>query len=311
MEKIKLGNSQKNGIISIIICYLIWGLIPFFWKGIEGYDALLILAYRVVLGFILILAFDLVRYGFTGIIKAIKNYKQLIWLFVAGILISLNWGTYIWAVTNGFVLETSIGYYINPLVTLAFSVIIFKEKLDLYKIAAIGLAVIGVLVMVLKYNTIPYIALILAFSFGIYGVIKKKVAVSIAIGLLFETLILLAPALVYLVIMESTGRGVFFNATPLEYVLFSLTGAVTVVPLLLFGIGAKRIPMATLGFLQFLSPTILLVLGLVVFKETLSMGKLVGLVFIGLGILVFILGGYLRGNRESKDVDSEREIPFV
>jgi chloramphenicol-sensitive protein RarD len=208
-------------------------------------------------------------------------------LGLAAVIITFNWGTYIWGVVNGHVIETSLGYFINPLVTVVMGVVVLRERLRPVQWAAVGLAAIAVLILTVDYGRPPWIALVLAFSFGTYGLIKKKVNVGAVESLGVETGILLVPAVAFLMILEVNGTGSFTHAGLRTDLLLVGAGVITAVPLLFFGAAAIRVPLTTLGLLQYLAPIIQFALGVIVFREAVPPVRLVGfaLVWTALAVL--------------------------
>ncbi|MEA3319903.1 MAG: EamA family transporter RarD [Bacillota bacterium] len=290
------GNKEfAIGIISAGLSYILWGILPLFWKLVEDVPAGEILAHRIVwsLVFILIILAMLRKIpSFTLEVKALfRNRKRLIGISLASIFISINWGLYIWAVNADRIIEASLGYYINPLVSILLAVIVLKEKLSGLQTLSIILAGAGVLVLTFSFGTFPWVAIMLALSFAFYGLIKKMVQVGALIGLAIETLLITPFALLFLTYVHAkTGDGAFggnLNVT----LLLLLAGVVTAVPLLLFASGAKRIPLSMVGLLQYFAPTIKLIMGVYLFHEPFTSAHLVAFIciWVALGIYTFTL----------------------
>ena len=267
--------------------YALWGLLPLYWKALEGPGAQVVLAHRIlwalVFTFALVLAFRLL----PEVKSLFTSLRKVLFMAGAALLISANWWLYIWAIDAGHVVETSLGYYINPLVSVLLGIIFLKERLTRIQAAAFLLGTGGVLVMALGVGQVPYISLGLALTFGFYGLMKKQAPVSALASLQVETLFSLPLALVLL----AQAPGFFGSLSPdwTQVVLLVLAGPVTALPLWLFGAGARLIPMTRMGFLQYLSPTITLVLGLFVFHESFNLWQAgaFGCIWVALALLTF------------------------
>jgi chloramphenicol-sensitive protein RarD len=281
-----------EGLLMGVGAFVLWGLLPLYWKLVKAISPYQIFAHRVVWSFLfvmVILAYRQLLPTYKTIIKSPKN-----WLNILGpaFFISINWLVYIWAVNNDYVIESSLGYFINPLVLTAFGAVFFKERLTKLQFVGISLAACGVLLKSLYYGQVPYIALILAFSFAMYGLLKKKSAIDSLNGLAFETLVIGIPALVYVLYTESQGLGIAGNLPTYYWGLIALSGVATATPLLLYAEGTKRLPLSVVGFLQYIAPTIMLFLGVIVFKEPFQQSDLVPFVMIWVGLMCFSYSQY-------------------
>ncbi|NMH71704.1 EamA family transporter RarD [Bacillus sp. RO2] len=290
------GNKEfAIGIISAGLSYILWGILPLFWKLVDDVPAGEILAHRIVwsLVFILIILAMLRKIpSFTLEVKAlVRNRKRLIGISLASIFISINWGLYIWAVNADRIIEASLGYYINPLVSILLAVIVLKEKLSGLQTLSIILAGAGVLVLTFSFGTFPWVAIMLALSFAFYGLIKKMVQVGALIGLAIETLLITPFALLFLTYVHAKTDGGAFGGNLNVTLLLLLAGVVTAVPLLLFASGAKRIPLSMVGLLQYFAPTIKLIMGVYLFHEPFTGAHLVAFIciWVALGIYTFTL----------------------
>ena len=283
---------RKNyiqGLMYASSAFVIWGLLPLYWKMVSAINPYQIFSQRVVWSFV----FVLILIGIKG---GLKTFKEIIqdsknWLYIIGpaFIISINWLVYIWAVNNNYVIESSLGYFINPIVLTGFGAIFFKERLSRLQKIGMVFATSGVLIKSFIYGQIPYIALVLAVSFAIYGLLKKKSPFNSLNGLGFETLIISVPALCYLIFTETTGIGITGNLPWNFWLLIALSGVVTATPLLFYSEGTKRLALSVVGFLQYIGPTIMLILGIFVFKEPFDISSLIPfiLIWIGLGFFVF------------------------
>lgn len=294
------------GVVCAGLSYILWGILPLFWKLVDDVPAGEILAHRIVwsLVFMLLILAALRKIpSFTIELKGLlKNRKRLIGISLASIFISINWGLYIWAVNADRVIEASLGYYINPLVSILLAVIVLKEKLSGLQTLSIILAGAGVLVLTFSFGTFPWVAIMLALSFAFYGLIKKMVQVGALVGLAIETLLITPFALLFLSYVHgvSSGGGAFGGEVAVTLLLL-LSGVVTAVPLLLFASGAKRIPLSMVGLLQYFAPTIKLIMGVYLFHEPFTDAHLVAFmcIWVALGIYTYTL---MRGWRLKRAV---------
>lgn len=283
-------NEQQSGIIYAAVAYILWGFLPFYWKMLDHIGAEEILANRVLWSFLFMLVLLFLSKKWSLFMKTIhgfaKNKKQLLALFIASILISINWFVYIWGVNSEQMVETSLGYYINPLVSVLLGVIFFKEKLSHAQIISFLLATIGVLIMTLSYGSFPWIAITLAVSFGLYGMAKKLIKMDSAVGLALETLVMTPIAALYMWWFIGSENTVLAGGWGVSFLLIG-AGAATAIPLLFFAKGAQRIPLSTLGFLQYIAPTIMLFLGIFVYHETFSKSDLLAFLFIWSALTIY------------------------
>lgn len=267
--------------------YFMWGLLPLYWKLVSALSAYQIFAQRVVWSFLFVLILLQARKRLGAFIDKLRSGSVWLGGLAAAAFISINWLTYIWGVNNGYVVESSLGYYINPLVLTLFGRMIYGERMTRLQGMGILSALVGVVLSTWFYHRIPYVGLTLAFSFAIYGVLKKRSTLDSLQGLTLETLIVGAPALIYLVYGEWSGQGITGNLPAWFWVLIAFSGVVTSVPLLFYAEGVKRLPLNVLGFLQYISPTISLILGVTVFHESFDSGRLLSFGFIWLGLVLF------------------------
>ncbi|WP_035423636.1 EamA family transporter RarD [Bacillus sp. UNC438CL73TsuS30] len=283
----------KKGTFHAGFSYFLWGLLPIYWKLIDQVSAFEILANRIFWSFIfMILVLLLTRRWrlFTQTLKGFaQNKKQLYALAIASLLISINWFVYIWAVNSGHMLEASLGYYINPLVSVLLGMIVLKEKLSIAQYISFGLATIGVLIISISHGKFPWIAISLALSFGLYGLAKKLINVESAVGLTLETLVVAPIAAIYMCFLFINGTNSFLSASAVTDLLLIGAGAATAVPLLYFAKGAQKIPLSLLGFLQYIAPTLTLILGVFVYKEHFSKTQLLSFIFIWSALTIYSL----------------------
>jgi chloramphenicol-sensitive protein RarD len=288
----KKTETQK-GVMYAGFSYLLWGLLPIYWKLLDNVNAQEILASRVVWSFIFMVIILVLskKWGlFVQTIKGFaKNKKQMYALTIASLLISVNWFVYIWAVNSGHMIEASLGYYINPLISILLGMIVLKEKLSVYQYISFILAAIGVLIISISHGQFPWIAITLALSFGIYGLAKKLINVDSAVGLTLETLVITPIAVIYLGFIFISGSHSFLAEGIQTDLLLICAGAATAVPLLYFAKGAQKIPLSLLGFLQYIAPTITLLLGVFVYNEHFSKIQLLSFMFIWSALTIYSL----------------------
>jgi chloramphenicol-sensitive protein RarD len=267
--------------------YLLWGLFPLYWPLLRPSTALEVLAHRIVwsLGVVVVLLAATRR---LPQLRAVMRDRRKAWrLAVAAVAVAINWFTYIYGVSSGQVVETSLGYFVNPIVTVLLGVLVLGERLRTGQWVALGLAGVAVLVLSVENGRPPWIALVLAFSFGAYGLLKKTAQVGTVEGLGVETLVLLVPAGAYLAWLSAAGTGTFGTEGPGHAGLLALSGLITAVPLLLFGAAASRVPLTTLGVLQYLAPTLQFLLGVTLLGEPMPPVKLVGFCLVWLALVLF------------------------
>ncbi|WP_350020072.1 EamA family transporter RarD [Priestia flexa] len=293
MNKGTVKQPYQAGLIYTASAYVMWGVFPLYWKLVDNVPADEILAHRVIWSFLfMILLLCITRQ--LGNLKETVGYlfrhpKKTLILFSASLLISLNWFIYIWAVNNERIIETSLGYYINPLVSVLLGIVVLKEKLNFWQIISVGLAAIGVLFLTLHYGEFPWVSLGLAFSFGIYGLVKKTIQLEAKVGLTLETFMVMPIALVYFVILYVKGHSSFVLSNPTTSLLLIGGGVATAMPLLYFAKGAPLIPLSMVGFLQYIAPTMTLLLGVFVYHEPFSSVHMIAFLFIWGGSVIFAL----------------------
>ncbi|MBS4021449.1 MAG: EamA family transporter RarD [Dethiobacter sp.] len=288
----KAAGHDSMGILYGICAYTAWGILPLYWKLLDIIPALEILAHRILWSFIFISSMLLITGGWPRMITALTNKKNLLFIFLSGFLISLNWFTYIFAVNSNHVIEASMGYYISPLVVVLLGVTIFKEKLTSWQCIAITLAAIGVLIITVQYGKIPWISLALAFSFALYGLTKKLIMVDSITTLALETLIVMPIALIYIISKEARGIGALGTVPLLTIIILMGSGIVTASPLVWFARGIQSIRLSMMGFLQYIAPSISLFLGIFVFKEHFSLSHFISFSFIWAGLIIFTLSNF-------------------
>jgi chloramphenicol-sensitive protein RarD len=283
----------SKGILYGIGAYLCWGLFPLYWKMLHDVAALQLLGHRIAWSFVLLLAVIFLRKEWPALRAAMSVPRTLLIYGVAALLIGVNWGTYVWAVNAGHIVETSLGYFINPLVSVMFGVIFFRERLRPFQWLPVGLAAIGVLYLAYEFGSPPWIALTLAGSFGLYGLVKKLSPLNSLHGLTLETGALFLPALIYLSYEAVTGAGAFGQISLGSDLLLIGAGVVTTIPLLMFTSAARSIPLSMLGILQYIAPTMQFFLGVLVYREPFSQTQLIGFSIVWFALIVFTVEGLI------------------
>jgi chloramphenicol-sensitive protein RarD len=282
---------MKKGILYGIGAYVLWGFFPIYWKLLHAVPALQLLGHRIGWSFLLLMAVILVTRQWVDFRFALNKRTFLIY-FAAAVLIGINWLTYVWAVNAGFIIETSLGYFINPLLSVLMGVIILHEKLRPAQWIPIGLAAAGVIYLTVVYGQPPWIALTLAFSFGFYGLVKKIAPLNSLFGLTLETGILFLPALIYLIVAEFNGTGAFLHTSLASNLLLFGAGVVTTISLLMFASAARQIPLSMMGVLQYIAPTIQFLLGVLVYKEPFERTRLIGFGIVWIALIIFWVENY-------------------
>jgi chloramphenicol-sensitive protein RarD len=291
-------SSHRTGLLLGIGAYFCWGLFPLYWPLLKPALSVEILAHRVIWSLIVCLSALAFRHKISAMLQMIWDQRILGWLAVASIALSLNWGIFIWAINSGHIVESALGYYINPLIMIGAGVLLFGERMRLAQWIAVVLGATSVVVLSIDYGHPPYIALSLAFSWGLYGLVKKHLSLGALETLTIETMILVIPAVGYILLLAHQGTGQFGASTHLT-VLLMTAGIVTAVPLLLFNGATSRIPLSTIGLLQYLNPTMQFVIGILIRHEKMSQGRWVGflLIWLALGLLS------VDGIRSSRAID--------
>jgi chloramphenicol-sensitive protein RarD len=262
-----MSKSIDRGVIYGASAYVTWGIIPIFWKFLGHVSAVEIVTHRIVWTLIFAFAALAAWERLPKLWSALRNPRTVTALVVSALLIAVNWGLFIWAVTTDRIIDTSLGYYINPLVSFVLGVVWLGERLTKIQLVAIGLAVLGVINQTVSLGYLPWISLALAVSFGIYGLIRKTVAVESLEGLTIEAIILAPVSLGYIVYLVATGQGAFFHVSLTTDLLLVTAGPITAIPLLLFAAGARLVRLSTMGFLQYLAPSISLMLAVFLYHE--------------------------------------------
>jgi len=284
---IKIPNNKNIGVLYALLAFVLWGGLPLYWKVLKTVSAEEILSNRIIWSFVFVSILMTMFKQWDKFILILKSKRNLKLIFLCSIMITVNWFTYIWAVNNNHIVYTSLGYYINPLFSVFLGVSVLKEKINKMQAISLLLAAIGVILVTIQYGKIPWIALTLAISFGLYGLFKKMLTVDSMTGLTLETAILMPVALAFVLFKQITGIGALGTDSILTTVLLIGAGIVTATPLLFFAKAAKRVELSTIGFLQYISPTIGLILGITVYKENFTSVHIISFGFIWLALIIY------------------------
>lgn len=298
-----MQKSAITGLGAATTAYLIWGLSPIYWKSLVTVPAFEILMHRMIWSFAFLGPLIFLTGHRTAFKTAVTSPRVMLILLATTLLVGFNWFLFIWAINSNHILQTSLGYYITPLVNVLLGMIFLNERLRRMQMVAVGLAAFAVGWMTLRYGHFPWVSLALAFSFAFYGLIRKIAPVGALVGLTVETMLLSVPALAYLVYIDRLGQGSFLRATAGIDLLLMGAALVTALPLLLFTIGARRLHLATIGFLQYLAPSCTFLLAILVYNEPLARPQLMAFILIWIALILYSADSvmYYRRNGQSSD----------
>ena len=287
MDRVKSKQESLSGIVYASAAFLIWGLSPIYWKVLHKIPALEIIMHRTVWSFVFLLMVLLFFRPGDEFVGAIKKRRTFLILIPTTILLAFNWLIYIWAVNNGHILQASLGYFITPLINVLLGIIFLRERLRPLQTVSLVLAGIGVLYLTVYYGEFPWIALSLAFAFGFYGLIRKVAPVSSFVGLSLEILFLSGPALAYLIFLDSKDTGAFFHMGFKMDIFLMGSGFLTAFPLLLFILGTRRLNLSTIGFLQYIAPSCMFLLGVFLYNEPISSAQTLTFILIWTALVIY------------------------
>ena len=302
---------HRQGLLAAVGAYVLWGLFPLYWPLLEPARPVEILAHRMVWSLVFLVAVLALTSGFRWI-RAI-GWARVGLLTLAAVLITVNWGTFIYAVNSEHVVETSLGYFINPLVTVALAVVVLHEPLRRNQRVAVAIGAVAVVVLAVDYGRPPWIALILASAFAAYGFVKKRADVDGIQSLAIETAVLFPVALGYLIFIGAASTGTFTTDGAGHVVLLAVAGPVTAIPLMLFGAAAVRIPLATVGLLQYIAPVLQFTIGVLVYGEPMPASRLVGFALVWVALTVFAVDAWraLRAGAAVREVERRRRADLA
>ncbi|MFV0518670.1 MAG: EamA family transporter RarD [Lachnospirales bacterium] len=292
-------DNTKKGYLYIILSYIIWGLLPIYWKQLNTLNAIYTISARIIFSFILTIFLLIFLKKGDELKKVIKEPKKLLLSMLAGVFVTLNWFTFIFAVNGGNTISAALGYFINPLAVVLVGTFAFKEKLNTLSKVSLALVFTGVLLSTLIYGEFPMLSLLISIWFTLYGIIKKINKIDSFVSLFIETLTLLPVAIGVMIYFESKGQGAFTSGDTQLIMYTVLTGIVTLVPLIFYGLGVTMIPFNTVGFFQYINPTCMLLIAIFVYKETITQGELISFAFIWVALGVYIYS-LIKGIREKQ-----------
>ena len=284
---------------NVLGCYVLWGLLPVFWKLLAGVNSAYVLAQRIVFSCLFCFAVILIKKNGGELKNILRDKKQRRLYLACGLLISANWGVYILTVATGRILEASLAYYMNPLFSILIGALIFKERLSGVQWLSVALAFVGVMYSVVLYGSVPYLAIIIGLTFALYGAIKKGIKAESEVSICMETVSVLPLALIFIVDAQLSGFTTFASLSVKEMLLLVLTGAITSVPLMLFASGIKRTSITVSGILMYINPTLQLLLGVFVYNEEFTKANAVTFAFVWLAVIL-VVGDGLRHKRHEK-----------
>lgn len=296
---------MNRGIWYAIGAYGLWGLFPIYWKWLTHVSAFQLIGHRIIWSCVILLLLIWGTRQWDAFRAAITAPHVLGIYLAAAVLLSINWLVYVWGVNAGFIVETSLGYFINPLFSVLMGVIFLHERLRTMQWIPVSLAGIGVLYLTIAYGTLPWIALTLALTFGLYGLVKKTAPLNSLQGLALETAILFLPALLYLMYANAVGKGAFLHTGLVVDLLLIGAGIVTTLPLLLFASATRRIPLSLIGILQYIAPTLQFLLGVLIYREPFSLTQLIGFGIVWIALLIFALEGFVNYRAQSAVIPAE------
>ena len=288
----------KQGTWYAVAAYVLWGVFPIYWKQLHNIPPLEVIGYRIIWSFVTVSLILMWGKNWGKFIKAITKPGVLVTYGIASLLIGINWLIYISAINSNYIIETSLGYFINPLLSVLLGVIVLKERLRIWQWIPVTLAASGMIYMTLTYGKVPWIALSLALSFGLYGLVKKKASLISLYGLMVETSFLLIPSIVYLIILQFSGKTVLLQTGVQTNLLVFLSGIVTIIPLLLFASAAQKISLTLIGILQYLAPTLQFIIGVFIYREAITNNQLIGFVLVWMALIFFVLEGFVNSRRQ-------------
>lgn len=290
---------MQKGVIYGFLAYLLWGLFPIYWKFLQHVNPLETLAHRIVWSLVFVVITLTVRRRWSELAILRQRPKYILIFILTAALISANWFTYLWAVNNNFIVEASLGYFINPLFNVALGVVFLKERLRGGQFVAILFAVIGVLYLTFTYGSFPWIAMILAFCFAFYGLLRKTAPMESLEGVFLETSILFIPCILIIFFFIQRDQSAFVDFSHYTPYMLIFGGVITAVPLLLFSAAARRITLIALGLLQYIAPTLQFLIGVYIYGEPFNRTRFIGFCFIWIGLVVYTVDGILRARKLS------------
>lgn len=292
---------ERKGLLLALGAYVIWGFMPLYIRSVDDAGPVEVLAHRVAWSVVVVALLLAVARKWSYLRGMLRTPRTIGWLTLAAVLLAINWGAFIYAVDAERVVEVALGYFINPLVSVLLGVFVLRERLRTWQWVALGIGAAAVAVLTVDYGHLPYVALTLAVTFGTYGLVKKRLGVPAAEGMFVESAVLLLPALAYLIVLGGRGDGTFGASWGLTLLLVA-SGLVTAVPLMFFAGAANRLPLNLVGILQYLTPSLQLAIGVLIFREPMPPARLAGFVLVWIALIVFTVDGLRNARREAAAV---------
>ena len=290
-------NVLKKGPLNVLVCYVLWGVLPLFWGLLEALSPLCVLGYRILFSLVFIGAYLLCSRRWPEAMGVLRSRREMAWLTASGVVIAVNWGSFIWAVNSGHVLDSSLAYYMYPILSILIGALFFHERLGILQWVAVGLMLAGVVVTSVRYGAFPWLALIIGGSFVLYGVIKRRVTCDGAVSLLAESLVTLPLALVLIFLAERAGQGAAAALHGWQWLLLPAAGVVTATPLVFFSQGIRETPYTLAGVLMLVNPTLQLLIGVFCMGEEFTATHAILFAFVWTGLVLFLTGNFLSGRR--------------
>ena len=281
---------MKKGGWLVLGCYILWGLLPIYWKLLSEINSVYILASRIIWSFVFCSLLLLGMKKGKQIKSVLKNRRQSLLLAGCGIMLTLNWGTYIFAVVTGHILESSLAYFLNPILSILIGRFFYGEKLGKYHWISVAVAFLGIMISILRYGHIPYLAIVIGLSFAIYSAMKKKVTVNSEISMFMETMYVTPVACIVIAVLEGMGLGISDSLTLSSFLIIMLSGVVTSVPLILFSRGIKEISLSLSGILMYSNPTLQMLVGIFLYHEKLTVPNVITFVCVWIALVLFLYG---------------------
>ena len=291
----------KKGPLNVLLCYVLWGALPLFWGYLGELSPLCVLGYRILFSLVFISLYLFCSKRWGEALQTLRSRSEMIWLTASGLVIAVNWGSFIWAVNSGHVLDSSLAYYMYPILSILIGALFFHERLGILQWVAVGLMLAGVVVTSVRYGAFPWLALIIGGSFVLYGVIKRKVTCDGAVSLLVESLVTLPLALVLIILAERGGQGALNALHGWQWLLLPAAGVVTAMPLVFFSRGIRETPYTLAGVLMLVNPTMQLLVGVFCMGEEFTDTHAILFAFVWTGLALFVLGNLLASRRAGKE----------
>ena len=292
---------RKSGPLCVLSCYIIWGVLPVFWRTLSSVNSLYVLAARIVWSLVFLSLALLLRKRGGAVRAVLADRRELRRLMLAGAAVCVNWGSYLWAMGSGRGVDASLAYYMNPILAIFLGTIVFREKLSKMQWMAVAVTFTGLVVTVVRYRQIPWVALVIGGSFAVYGAIKKGVRSEADISLFFESLTLTPFALVTIAVMESKGIGALGVLEGARLLLVPMIGIVSAVPLLFFAVGIRKTPMSLAGVLMYINPTMQLLISVLLYQDEFTTTHAILFAFVWSGLALYLAAGFLAGRKQRKE----------